>query len=693
MKYLLSILFLVCLIGNVHPVIIGSTSTVSSQGLITFPNTDTNNTIVGYAFMGNGFSLQDNTTSCTFSSFMQMSGPLNLNGGRLILNEDLICTNTFTCQSGGRFYGNSHAIEFPKNVQDFSIPGVASNTAPLNWVQITSINMFAAVQSVDWSFDNKYIAAGSSNISSNQELKVYYFDGATLTTTQSIEMGNLTTFTVRWHPTLHYLAVGRDNGTGVELRIYQLDVSNGTFTLVDSRNFTNLVVSVNWHPSGNYLLAATSASGAPQVFSYSFDTGTGLLTNGPTLQLNTGSLLVQRDAVSFAPGGDRFAVGINGQTGGISELYVCSFSAASLAVTTSYYQNGTTFASCEWHPTGTYIACGLSAGTQSMRLFKHTRTPSESLTVLSSAFVGETALTPDTGWGLNGTYLSDAVSNGASSDVNIYYFDKITETLTLVATAPSATGVNTTKWSHNSLYVAYGNAGNQVVVLGITPGGNLPLYFDTTTLTLNADLTLNTTAYFINNCRIDGRGQRLTIGPSSRMIIRPNTQLILDNIEVQGLKSNYLECMVDSGALTLRNCILSLDDDFTFSRGTMFFDENVMITGTSKFIYSSRFGSTIGSQSVLILDSNVTLSYSPTVARKNLLTMVDQSSMLFLNGCSLVSTRTGLILDTGTLIFDNNVTLSSGAKNSGEAIELRSNLTVKVLGGAKIDLFGYIKTF
>ena len=90
---LLSFFFLLCMIESVKPVIIGSNTAVSSQGLISFPNTDTNNTIIGYAYMGNGFALQDNTTSCTFNSFMPISGPLNLNGGRLILQEDLLCTN------------------------------------------------------------------------------------------------------------------------------------------------------------------------------------------------------------------------------------------------------------------------------------------------------------------------------------------------------------------------------------------------------------------------------------------------------------------------------------------------------------------------------------------------------------------------------------------------------------------------
>jgi len=680
--------------GSAQPVIIGSTSTVSSQGLITFPNTDTNNTIIGYAFMGNGFALQDNTTSCTFDSFMPISGPLNLNGGRLILQEDLLCTNTFTCGSGGRFYGNSHAIEFPKNVADFTIPGSLSSTSPLNWMQITSINMFAAVQSVDWSVNNNYVAASSNAAASNQEIKIYYFDGATLTTTQSVEMGNLITFSVRWHPTLYYLAIGRSNGTGNELYIYKLNISNGTFTLTDSRNFSNVVASVAWHPSGNYLIAGTSANSAPHVFSYSFDTVTGLLTNGPTLTLApSGTLTMQRDSIDFAPGGDRFTVGVGGTINGNPELYICSFSAASLSVTTSYYRNGLTFASCDWHPTGTYIACGHNAASQSLQIFKHSLSPSESVTVVTNAFVNETSLVTDTNWCYGGDYLADAVSNGVSSDINIYFFDTAAESLTLVASAPSATNANTSRWSRDCQYIAYGNDGNQVVILGINPGGILPLYFDTTTLILNSDLTLNTTTYFINDCKIDGRGQRLTIGSGSKIIVRPNSRLILDNVEIQGIKSNYLGCMVDSGALTLRNCILALDSDFTFSRGTMFFDENVIITGTSKFIYSARFGSTIGSQSVLMMSNNTTLSYAPLAARENLLTMEDQTSILFLDGCTLASTRTGLILDTGTLVMDNRVTLSSQGRNSAEAIQLRTNLTVKILGSAQVDLFGQVKVF
>ncbi len=689
---LLSFFFLMCMIESVKPVIIGSNTAVSSQGLISFPNTDTNNTIIGYAYMGNGFALQDNTTSCTFNSFMPISGPLNLNGGRLILQEDLLCTNTFSLQSGGRFYGNNHAIEFPKNPADFTIPGLATSTSPLNWTQITSINMFAGTQSVDWSINNNYLAASSASATGNQELKIYYFDGSTLTTTQSVEMGNIITYSVRWHPTLYYLAVGRARGAGNEVYIYRLNISNGTFTLTDSRNFTNLVGSVAWHPSGNYLIAGTSANGAPHVYSYSFDSVTGLLTDGPTLTLApAGALTVQRDSVDFAAGGNRFTVGTSGSTDGTPSLYVCSFSALSLSVTASYYANSLTFASCDWSKTGTYIACGMNGGTQNLQVFRHSVTPSESLLPIVSSFVGEAAGVTDTDWCYGGNYLADAVSNGVTSFVNLYYFDATSETLTLVASASSATGTNSSRWSRDCRYLAYGNDGNQVVILGITPGGNLPLYFDTTTLTLNSDLTINTPTYFINNCRIDGRGQRLTIGAGASLTVRPNSQLILDQVEIQGIKNNYLGCMVDSGSLILRNCIIALDSDFTFSRGSIFFDESVIMTGTSKFIYSSRFGSTIGSQSILMMSKNTTFSYDPSAARRNLLSMQDQTATLFLDGSTFVSTRTGLLLDTGTFVFDNRVTLSSGAKNSAEAMQLGTNLTIKVLGSSQVDLFGHIK--
>ncbi|MDR3550807.1 MAG: hypothetical protein P4L31_05295, partial [Candidatus Babeliales bacterium] len=47
-------------------VIVGSNESVSVQSRITFPAADNDNSILSFAFMKNGISLEDASTTCTF---------------------------------------------------------------------------------------------------------------------------------------------------------------------------------------------------------------------------------------------------------------------------------------------------------------------------------------------------------------------------------------------------------------------------------------------------------------------------------------------------------------------------------------------------------------------------------------------------------------------------------------------------
>ena len=106
----------------------------------------------------------------------------------------------------------------------------------------------------------------------------------------------------------------------------------------------------------------------------------------------------------------------------------------------------------------------------------------------------------------------------------------------------------------------------------------------------------------------------------------------------------------------------------------MHFEGDVIFSGTSKLNYTSGQTSTIAHNATLYFDRDFTFSYAPRRARTNLLYMNDATSMLFLNGCSLTMTRTGLALTQGSIVFDNRVTMSSQARNSGEASIISSNV-------------------
>ena len=107
-------------------------------------------------------------------------------------------------------------------------------------------------------------------------------------------------------------------------------------------------------------------------------------------------------------------------------------------------------------------------------------------------------------------------------------------------------------------------------------------------------------------------------------------------------------------------------------------------------------GSTINSLSTLLLDKGLTFSYAPTAARRSLIYMTDKTSWLYVDGCTLHSTRTGLTLTRGTVLFDNKVTLSGEGRYTSEAIQFgngvaSSDLDIRLLSGAMLDVYGRLE--
>ena len=679
-------LFVILLsISGLQAVSVGSKTVVSSQGPTTFPAVDTNNTMLGYAIFENGFTLESNLTTCTYDNFQPVSGAINMNGGSLYLLQDLVFSNTLNFRTAGKFFANNRSIEFSKNISSLSIPANGVG-ASLTLATVASQAAASSVNSVSWSFDDQYISAVSNNSGGGQELKVYYFDGAAMTSTQSIEQGR-TTNTTCWHPSKLFLAVGRSGGTGAELQIYKLNVSNGTIPTTDTRDYsTSNLSAVAWHPSGSYLIAGTAQTSA-ELVAYSFDQTTGVLTNLTTFNLNPNRTL-SNNSISFAPGGNYFVIGTsNVATAGETEVLIFGFNGSSLTLTASA-DIGNTVNEVDWCPTGSYIAVGINAGTERLRIYQHNILTPQQLVEIKSARVGETKSIQAVNWDSTGSYLLVGTSSGISSDMKIYYFNKTNLTLNLISTIASSTSVNDARWAHSGLYIVRGNASNNVIISGLA---NPRLLFQDATIILNSDMVFTVPTYFVGNCKINGRGKRLTIQSNvSSMFVRPGGSLILEDVELQGLSGSNLRCMTDNGSITVRSSILSLAADYTFSRGSLFFDEDVIVAGARKFALATRFTNTINTASTLLLSNGVTFSYAPTAARSNLLYMPDQSSILYLSGCTLHSTRTGIQLSLGTLIVDDKVTFSSEAKNSGEAMSLKSDLNIRLLGNAELELFGRI---
>ena len=96
---------------------------------------------------------------------------------------------------------------------------------------------------------------------------------------------------------------------------------------------------------------------------------------------------------------------------------------------------------------------------------------------------------------------------------------------------------------------------------------------------------------------------------------------------------------------------------------------------------------------MLTVDRNTTFSYSPySSTRKDLIWMPDITSVMFLNGATLKTTRTGIQFKRGTLLADGKVHLyNDSATRLSEAIVFGNGVAINdanisIMPAASINL-------
>ncbi|MFH1644120.1 MAG: hypothetical protein ABIA74_03000 [bacterium] len=278
---------------------------------------------------------------------------------------------------------------------------------------------------------------------------------------------------------------------------------------------------------------------------------------------------------------------------------------------------------------------------------------------------------------------------------------------------------------------------DSIITTGPGTSINSPISLNGGTLILDGDLLWSSTTRLYTGGRIDGRGGAIKLGgnltiPSGEslrftsstiidgkghsLILEDNAQLIIDrlstlslrNLELRNLKSgvNPGIVMLDSTSkLGLQDIEVALSGDYTFTQGGLLIDDDVIITGTSKFIYESKEQSNINRFATFYFDLGTTFSYVPTNGSRTLLQMSDASSNIYLNGCIFSApcnaVHNGIQLTAGKLIFDNKVVLKNlngttpnadinKAITLGDGATDSNNVDTKVLSGAFVEIEGYL---
>ncbi len=198
-------------------------------------------------------------------------------------------------------------------------------------------------------------------------------------------------------------------------------------------------------------------------------------------------------------------------------------------------------------------------------------------------------------------------------------------------------------------------------------GGNINGHGNT--LLLGGDLTIPTgkILHIMGDTIIDGKGKTLFLNEHAQLFVDTNVTLTLKNLSVvttrNSLTNPAIRCAALKSKLALDNVMLAPVGDFLFKEGQFFVHNDVIFTGTSSFIYTSTRPSYITSRACLGFDLGTTFSFAPATNSNEQLVLSDPTSNLYLNGCSLLTTGTGMRLTKGLVLFDNKVTCNSYASS------------------------------
>lgn len=669
---------------------VGSNNAVARQGLVTFPAADSDNRMLGFSRFNSGFTLQDSTTSCTFDSVFPVSGTINLNGGNLYLTEDLILNNNFQFNSCGQIWGNGYSLELSVTNAPFVIPMLSNTVTYTALYSIAEASQNKSVKSVSWSYDGLYIAA-STDTASGVEVNVYSFNGTTLSFVASKEI-NKDVLSIAWHPSSYDLMVVAKDiaaSSNSDIVVYRLNVVGGTLDFVSGVDTGATSYCGAWRPDGNYIAVLNKEK---KLSACSYNGTTVTLLNTTTTDLDAAF-----NAITWSPDGNYIATGSSQTGGGKNDIKIWSFN-GSLFTEIAGAETGLKTGSLDWMQTtqGSFIAAGLyAAGSNLFRVYKFD-SYLVTLTEQVSARDGETSTIYSVQWSPDKNFILLGLANTGVNEIEVYKFEPNTVTVGTVLTRRSSFNIFAARWSPDQNYIATGDSNSILTIYGVgsiiaESIANIPLLLDMTKVVLACPVYVRTPINTRNFCVISGRGNELRLLSGGSINVKPGGTLVLEDLILSGLSLSNLGCNFSSSNIILRNCWLQFSNNFTFSIGSLNFDQDVYLTGSVTFNYTSPSSSMINSNATLNVSSGMTFNYAPAAANKNLIVMQDSTASLFLEGSTLSSTTTGLRLDSGSLYFHNCVTLTNQANNLAQGMEFGANLSIHFLSKSFVNLFGFYK--
>ncbi|MCK4500637.1 hypothetical protein KAU11_09065, partial [Candidatus Babeliales bacterium] len=191
-------------------------------------------------------------------------------------------------------------------------------------------------------------------------------------------------------------------------------------------------------------------------------------------------------------------------------------------------------------------------------------------------------------------------------------------------------------------------------------------YLDGNTIYLDSDFSIpnNTTLTITSSGIIDGQDNTLTLEKRAQILIDSNVSVTFKNLIFKNKLNTEgtppIKCQNSNSQSIFDNINFVFTDDFYFTEGQFFINNEVNYTGTSQFIYTSTNQSYIQKNSKLKFNPQTSFSYNPTITtNNNLIVLQNETSSLHFDGSTLNTINNALKLTKGLLYLDNNATFSS----------------------------------
>ncbi len=209
---------------------------------------------------------------------------------------------------------------------------------------------------------------------------------------------------------------------------------------------------------------------------------------------------------------------------------------------------------------------------------------------------------------------------------------------------------------------------------------------------------------FVGDSSINGSTTKLVLNGSKRITVENGSTLTLKNLIITIKDIDSLAILDSSSKIIFEECDLfigarkfEIDCGNIDVKGTfrLFFGDNCCCQSDAKLIFSSAGTFNVLSNSLFRIGKHVEFEYKPNPVNdggsvfdsKRHFSLQDSTSVLELDGCTLHSTMTGLAIDRGQIIVNDQSTLLSDGFDGTEA-EIGSAVDVYIKPAVTLSITG-----